>query len=75
VHMFVWRCHGLVGAENEHEFYFPCSIRVGSLSADTDIKALAHAIVTKCDLINISRLPEVEQLLSYLQNRNKGRGI
>lgn len=51
-----------------------CRIKVQSLDSSTDIQALAWHIVSKCELINMSRVPEVEQLLSYLQNRNKGKG-
>lgn len=44
------------------------------MDSSTDIQALARQIVSKCDLITAARLPEVEQLLSYLKNRNKGKG-
>ena len=39
------------------------------LSAGTDIEALARQIVSRCDLIQPSRLPEVEQVLLYMQSR------
>ncbi|XP_029930333.1 kinesin-associated protein 3-like isoform X1 [Myripristis murdjan] len=44
-------------------------IRVKSLSPSTDVVALARKVVEECKLIPPSRLPEVEQLLYYLQNR------
>ena len=52
-----------------------------SLNPNTDIAALANEIVEKCKLIHPSKLPEVEQLLYYLQkrprkqNNNAGEGI
>ncbi|XP_072014617.1 kinesin-associated protein 3-like [Amphiura filiformis] len=46
-------------------------IRVKSLNANTDIAALAREVVEKCKLIHPSKLPEVEQLLYYLQNRKE----
>lgn len=47
----------------------PSSIRVKSLSPSTDVGALAKKVVEECKLIPPSRLPQVEQLLYYLQNR------
>ena len=47
----------------------PSSIRVKSLSPSTDVGALAKKVVEECKLIPSSRLPQVEQLLYYLQNR------
>ncbi|KAF0047421.1 hypothetical protein F2P81_001054 [Scophthalmus maximus] len=44
-------------------------IRVKSLSPSTDVGALAKKVVEECKLIPPSRLPHVEQLLYYLQNR------
>ncbi|XP_069571991.1 kinesin-associated protein 3-like isoform X1 [Brachyistius frenatus] len=44
-------------------------IRVKSLSPSTDVGALAKKVVEECKLIPPSRLPQVEQLLYYLQNR------
>uniref|UniRef100_A0A1A8QVD0 Kinesin-associated protein 3b n=1 Tax=Nothobranchius pienaari TaxID=704102 RepID=A0A1A8QVD0_9TELE len=44
-------------------------IRVKSLSPTTDVAALARKVVEECKLIPTSRLPQVEQLLYYLQNR------
>jgi len=46
-------------------------IRLKSLNESTDISALAKEVVEKCKLIHISKLPEVEQLLYYLQNRKE----
>lgn len=54
------------------------SIRVKSLSPTTDVAALARKVVEECKLIPSSRLPQVEHLLYYLQNRKsspvEGRG-
>nr|XP_029489144.1 kinesin-associated protein 3 isoform X3 [Oncorhynchus nerka] len=47
------------------------SIRLKSLNANTDITTLARRVVEECRLIHPSKLPEVEQLLFYLQNRKK----
>ncbi|XP_028296647.1 kinesin-associated protein 3-like [Gouania willdenowi] len=44
-------------------------IRVKSLSPSTDVAALAKKVVEECKLIPSSRLPQVEHLLYYLQNR------
>ena len=44
-------------------------IRVKSLNAETNISVLAKEVVDKCKLIHPSRLPEVEQMLYYLQQR------
>ncbi|XP_067240209.1 kinesin-associated protein 3a isoform X2 [Chanodichthys erythropterus] len=46
-------------------------IRLKSLNSNTDIASLARKVVEECRLISASRLPEVEQLLFYLQNRKK----
>merc|ERR1711953_528524 len=46
-------------------------IRLKSLNSQTDITALANEVITKCKLIHPSKLPEVEQLLFYLQNRKE----
>ncbi|XP_056620193.1 kinesin-associated protein 3a [Triplophysa dalaica] len=46
-------------------------IRLKSLNFNTDIASLARKVVEECRLISPSRLPEVEQLLFYLQNRKK----
>ena len=55
-----------------------CRIRLRSLNESTDIKALAEEVVEKCKLIPVTKLPEVEQLLFYLQKRkntDKGKNI
>nr|XP_020480748.1 kinesin-associated protein 3-like isoform X2 [Monopterus albus] len=44
-------------------------VRVKSLSPSTDIGALAKKLLEECKLIPPSHLPQVEQLLYYLQNR------
>ncbi|KAJ8300221.1 hypothetical protein KUTeg_021740 [Tegillarca granosa] len=44
-------------------------IRVKSLNPNSDLSSLAKEIINKCKLIHPSKLPEVEQLLYYLQNR------
>ena len=44
-------------------------IRLKSLNSQTDISALAKEVIHKCKLIHPSKVPEVEQLLYYLQNR------
>ena len=42
-----------------------------SLNTNSDLSALAKEIIDKCKLIHPSKLPEVEQLLYYLQNRKE----
>ncbi|XP_046844229.1 kinesin-associated protein 3-like isoform X2 [Xenia sp. Carnegie-2017] len=44
-------------------------IRLKSLNSTSNIQALAQQIIAKCNLIHPSKLPEVEQLLYYLQKR------
>ena len=44
-------------------------IRLQSLNATTNIAKLASEVIEKCKLIHPNKLPEVEQLLYYLQNR------
>lgn len=44
-------------------------IRIRTLTENTNIGALAREIIDKCRLIHPTKLPEVEQLLYYLQNR------
>lgn len=44
-------------------------IKVQSLNSTTDISGLAREVVHQCKLIPHSRLSEVQQLLSYLQQR------
>ncbi|XP_069120818.1 kinesin-associated protein 3-like isoform X1 [Argopecten irradians] len=46
-------------------------IRVKSLNPNSDLSSLAKEIIDKCKLIHPSKLPEVEQLLYYLQNRKE----
>ena len=48
-------------------------IRLKSLNEHTDITALAKEVINKCKLIHPSKVPEVEQLLYYLQNRKEHR--
>jgi hypothetical protein len=45
------------------------TIRLQGFDMQTDIHQLAEEIVAKCTLVNPVRLPEIEQLLHYLQNR------
>ena len=45
------------------------TIRLEGFDAHTDIHQLAEEVVAKCALINPNRLPEIEQLLHYLQTR------
>ena len=60
-------------------FYFhyisPVSqtIKLQGFDGQTDIHQLAEEVVTKCSLVNPARLPEIEQLLYYLQNRKDGQ--
>ena len=44
-------------------------IRLKDLNENTDISGLAREVVQKCKLIAPSKIPEVEQLLFYLQKR------
>lgn len=44
-------------------------IRIRTLNENTNIGVLAREIIDKCRLIHPTKLPEVEQLLYYLQNR------
>ena len=48
-------------------------IRLKHLNADSNINFLAKEIVQRCKLIPPSKLPEVEQLLYYLQNRKEAQ--
>lgn len=50
---------------------FFLSIRVKNLHENSDLTALAREIIDKCKLIHPAKLPEVEQLLYYLQNRKE----
>lgn len=49
------------------------TIRIKGLGETTDLTALAQEVVAKCHLIPESRTAEVEQLLSYLQDRKEQR--
>ena len=51
------------------------SFRLKSLNSSTDISSLANEVIAKCKLIHPSKLPEVEQLLYYLQNRYTTRTL
>lgn len=51
------------------------SVRLKSLNSGTDIGSLAQKVVEECKLISPSKLPEVERLLFYLQNRRSPTGI
>lgn len=51
-------------------------IRLKSLNSKTDCAALAREVVEKCDLIHVSQLSEIEQIIYYLKNRKEaGRHI
>ena len=45
------------------------AIRIKNLNSNTDIKRLSEVIVEKCSLLHPTKLPELEQLLFYLQTR------
>ena len=55
---------------SDHVIYV-ISIRVKGLHENSDLSQLAKEIIDKCKLINPNKLPEVEQLLYYLQNRKE----
>ena len=44
-------------------------IKVQSLNSTTDVNGLAKEVIVQCKLIPSTRLNEVQQLLSYLQQR------
>ncbi|RNA35012.1 kinesin-associated 3-like [Brachionus plicatilis] len=46
-------------------------IKLKNLSMETDIRTLSKEVVKNCSLIHPSKIPEVEQLLYYLQNRKE----
>ncbi len=46
-------------------------IKLKNLTPDSDIFTLAKEVMKQCALIHRSKLPEVEQLLYYLQNRKE----
>ena len=45
------------------------TIMINNLSPSTDLHKLSEVIVEKCNLIHSSKVPELEQLLYYLQTR------
>ena len=45
-----------------------------NLTENTDVEAMAWQMVAQCDLISPNRVPELEQILSYLQNRKDEKG-
>ena len=45
-----------------------------NLSEGADLHSLACQIVAKCDLIAPNRVPELEQILAYLQSRKDYKG-
>ncbi|KAJ3133546.1 hypothetical protein HK101_004446, partial [Irineochytrium annulatum] len=49
-------------------------VRVKSLTATTDLAAMARDIIDKCKVIHPSKLKDVEQVLYYLQQRTLGGG-
>jgi len=46
-----------------------CRVNVSGLTASSNITAVARQLISQCNLIQPSRLPELEQLLMYLQKR------
>ncbi len=75
-HPHLARYHPLSARYHPSE-YGLCISRLKSLNSSTDISSLANEVIAKCKLIHPSKLPEVEQLLYYLQNRyssNNQRG-
>lgn len=48
-------------------------IKVQSLNSTTDINGLAKEVILQCKLIPSTRLNEVQQLLSYLQQRPESK--
>ena len=56
------------------EYLLSYSIKVRNLSEGTNIQALAWQIVSRCELIAPNRVPELEQILAYLQNRKDNKG-
>ena len=45
------------------------TIMIKNLSVGTDLRKLSEVVVEKCNLIHPSKVPELEQLLYYLQTR------
>lgn len=52
--------------ENKHS---QKTIMIKNLTPGTDLRKLSEVIVEKCNLIHPSKIPELEQLLYYLQTR------
>ena len=44
-------------------------VNVSGLTAASNVTTIAKQLITQCNLIQPSRLPELEQLLMYLQKR------
>ena len=45
------------------------SVNVSGLTASSNVTTIAKQLIGQCNLIQPSRLPELEQLLMYLQKR------
>uniref|UniRef100_A0A915ISG5 Kinesin-associated protein 3 n=1 Tax=Romanomermis culicivorax TaxID=13658 RepID=A0A915ISG5_ROMCU len=50
-------------------------IRISGLDNETDLKSLANEVVRRCHLIPEAKLPEIEQLLYYLQNKKSNKTL
>lgn len=48
------------------------SVRLKDLDENTDVEVLTQEVVQRCKLIPSARMPEVEQLIYYLQKRRTG---
>ena len=46
-----------------------CRVNVSGLTASSNVTTIAKQLIAQCNLIQPSRLPELEQLLMYLQKR------
>lgn len=46
-------------------------IKLRNIESVTDVSSLAKQVVSSCSLIHPSKLPEIEQLIYYLQNRKE----
>ena len=44
-------------------------VNVSGLTASSNVTTIAKQLIEQCNLIQPSRLPELEQLLMYLQKR------
>ena len=55
-------------------YVHPYRLRVKNLTENTDVEAMAWQMVAQCDLISPNRVPELEQILSYLQKRKDETG-